>query len=67
MAGGAQDKKPCKTSIGTEFRVCPECGYENGFHNMFVPRPGTASLDWLFICPNCSSRWDIGLTVRREI
>jgi hypothetical protein len=49
--------------LGAEFRVCPECGYEDGFHNMFSRTGEPGVLKWCFICPNCHSRWDVGLTV----
>ena len=55
-----------KTEVGEEFRVCPECGYENGFHSMFRPDEDGGTLSWLFICPNCSTRFDVGLKVRRD-
>ena len=44
-----------------EFRICPACGYEDGFHSMF--RGGPARLQWFFICPACHQIFDIGLTV----
>jgi hypothetical protein len=52
--------------VGDEFRVCPSCGYENGFHIMFRPSGSGDSLDWWFICPNCSSHFDLGLKVHRD-
>jgi hypothetical protein len=52
-----------QTELGDEFRVCPECGYEDGFHNMFVRGAAPGVLKWCFICPSCHSRWDVGLTV----
>ena len=55
-----------KAEIGQEFRACPECDYENGFHNMFRPTDREGVLDWLFICPSCGTRFDVGLKVRRE-
>ncbi|MBW2252629.1 MAG: hypothetical protein JRF60_18895 [Deltaproteobacteria bacterium] len=32
-----------------EFKVCPSCGYEDGFHSMF--RKEGVITRWLFICP----------------
>ncbi|MHC5034390.1 MAG: hypothetical protein ACYTFZ_05095 [Planctomycetota bacterium] len=55
-----------EAAIGAEFRVCPECGYENGFHSMFTPSREERVLNWFFICPSCSSRFDVGLKVRKD-
>jgi hypothetical protein len=55
-----------KAEIGQEFRVCPGCGYESGFHNMFRPSAEPGALEWFFICPSCSSQWDVGLKVRTD-
>ena len=55
-----------RVDVGEEFRVCPECGYENGFHVTFRPAGQGDSMDWLFVCPNCSSQFDLGLKVRRD-
>lgn len=61
---GMQEVRPAE--LGAEFRVCPECGYERGFHNMFRPSGRAGVLDWCFICPSCGSRWDVGLKVRTD-
>lgn len=45
----------------TEFKVCPACGYKDGFHSMF--RIDGKTRRWLFICPQCHAVFDIGLTV----
>jgi len=50
-----------KRSFEDEFKVCPSCGYEDGFHSMFRKEADTTR--WLFICPNCHRIFDIGLTV----
>lgn len=55
--------EPQETEIGREFRVCPNCGYAQGFHSMFRPSAQKGKLDWLFICPGCSYKWDVGLKV----
>jgi len=47
--------------IEEEFKVCPSCGYEDGFHSMFQ-KTGDAT-KWLFICPSCHQIFDIGFTV----
>ncbi len=44
-----------------EFKVCPSCGYEDGFHSMFKKEEDV--LKWLFICPACHDVFDIGQTV----
>jgi len=41
-----------------EIRVCPICGYEDGFHNMFK-RDGKR-IRWLFICSSCHEIFDFG-------
>ena len=45
----------------TEFKVCPSCGYKDGFHSMFTKDGDTTR--WLFICPSCQDVFDIGFTV----
>ena len=52
-----------KIEMGNEFKVCPVCKYEDGFHSMFK-KDGKAA-KWLFICPSCHSVFDIGLTMPR--
>jgi hypothetical protein len=44
-----------------DFRVCPSCGYEDGFHSGFKREGNTTK--WLFICPSCHEVFDIGFTV----
>ena len=46
------------------FKVCPNCGYKNGFHTMFERIGDSASFSWKLICPNCEKIFDIGLNVR---
>lgn len=48
-----------------EFRICPECGYEDGFHTML--KQEMAGVRWLFICPACHKVFDIGCKVSVEI
>jgi transposase len=48
-------------SIEDEFKVCPSCGYRDGFHSMFKKEADTTR--WLFICPSCHNVFDIGYTV----
>ncbi len=48
--------------MGDEFKVCPQCGYQDGFHSMF--RKDGNITKWLFICPSCHSIFDIGQTIQ---
>ncbi len=50
-----------QVDAGDEFKVCPHCGYEDGFHSMFQKEGGATK--WLFICPSCHQVFDVGLTV----
>lgn len=55
------DDKIIQTDMADEFKVCPSCGYEDGFHNMFK-KEGAVTKS-LFICPACHNVFDIGMTV----
>ena len=50
-----------KVTMINEFKVCPSCGYEDGFHSMFKNEGNTTK--WFFICPSCHNVFDIGFTV----
>lgn len=50
-----------KMKMEDEFKVCPSCGYRDGFHSMFKREGGVTK--WFFICPSCHEVFDIGLTV----
>lgn len=50
-----------KIAMDEEFRICPDCGYSDGFHSMFRKEEKTTK--WLFICPACHKVYDIGFTV----
>ncbi len=50
-----------KVKFTDEFKVCPVCGYEDGFHSMFKIEDNETK--WYFICPDCHSIFDIGFTV----
>lgn len=52
-----------KIQVYKVFRVCPNCGYEDGFHSMFIKPDGQDGFSWRFICPSCHKIYDIGLTV----
>jgi hypothetical protein len=45
-----------------EFKICPLCGYRDGFHSM-LKRDGE-EIRWLFICPSCHQTFDIGRTLK---
>jgi hypothetical protein len=45
-----------------EFKICPLCGYKDGFHSM-LKRDGE-EVRWLFICPSCHQTFDIGRTLK---
>jgi len=55
--------------IEDEFRICPGCGYEYGFHTSFInahankedPVKSTRELyRVILICPECGARYDVG-------
>lgn len=41
-----------------EFRICPGCGYERGFHVFFKRVKGKIKIG--LICPNCGRSYDLG-------
>lgn len=48
--------------VGSEFRVCPKCGYELGFHVSFLnDGEGTRII---LVCPNCGARYDTGWNLK---
>ena len=49
--------------VKDEFRVCPECGYERGFHVSFVRKPGAETFGLILICTGCGGRYDVGKSV----
>lgn len=54
------DYKINKGQMEGEFKICPSCGYKDGFHSMFKKENDITR--WLFICPSCHEVFDIGLT-----
>ena len=48
-----------------EFKECPTCGYQDGFHSMFKKEEDVTK--WLFICPACHMVFDIGLTLQPQV
>jgi hypothetical protein len=59
--GHFMDYKVNNMVVEKEFKICPSCGYKDGFHSMF--RKQGVSTKWLFICPSCHAVFDIGYTV----
>ena len=55
------DDEVIKVEMSDEFKICPSCGYKDGFHSMFK-KQGAETL-WLFICPSCHAVFDIGFTL----
>jgi uncharacterized protein with PIN domain len=58
--------------IDEEFRVCPACGYDYGFHSSFIrvnasknsPVKSTREVyQVILICPECGARYDVGWRV----
>jgi superfamily II helicase len=46
-----------------EIRICPMCGYRDGFHSM-IKRDGS-KVKWLFICSSCHEVFDFGFEYMR--
>lgn len=59
--GDRMDYEVKTVKMDTEFKVCPTCGYKDGFHSMFNKEDDITR--WLFICPSCHDIFDIGFTV----
>lgn len=47
-----------RINLNEEFRVCPQCGYELGFHSSFLRSEEGYRI--ILICPNCGARYDVG-------
>ncbi len=56
--------KIIKLTMESEFKVCPSCGYNDGFHTM-LKKEGDIT-KWLFICPSCHNVFDLGHTLENE-
>lgn len=54
-------EKVISIAIQDEFRICPQCGYKDGFHTM-LKKDGD-HLKWFFICPSCHQIYDIGYQI----
>ncbi len=46
-----------------EFRACPSCGYERGFHVFLGAGEGGRTAIGL-VCPNCGQSYDVGWITR---
>jgi len=55
--------KVISVEVKDTFKVCPVCGYQDGFHSMFERIDGSDRFSWRFICPSCHSIFDTGFTV----
>ncbi len=51
-------------TMENEFKICPSCGYKDGFHSMLKKEENVTK--WLFICPSCHDVFDIGHTLKTE-
>jgi transposase len=49
--------------VKEDFKVCPVCGYQDGFHSMFERIQESNEFHWRFICPSCHKIFDIGMKV----
>jgi hypothetical protein len=47
-----------KIGLEEEFRICPQCGYELGFHGSFLRAEECYRI--ILICPECGARYDVG-------
>ena len=59
------DYKVKTVKMVDEFKICPSCGYEDGFHSM-LKKEGDIN-KWLFICPSCHEVFDLDFTVQLSI
>jgi transcription elongation factor Elf1 len=66
----SDEVRPIK--VEREFHICPNCGYEKGFHvsfqriNAFPDIPVKTTREMfrvILICPNCGARFDVGWKV----
>ena len=48
-----------KVTMEEEFRICPACGYERGFHVSFLKEDGRGDVRKILICPNCGARFEL--------
>jgi len=50
-------KKTESIIIEKELHICPQCGYQDGFHTSFV-RLDEHKCRIILICPSCHARYD---------
>ena len=50
-----------KIKFEEEFKICPTCGYRDGFHSMYKRLDDEILV--FSICPSCHDVFDINLTV----
>jgi hypothetical protein len=48
------------------FRKCPVCRYNDGFHVSFQMEDGSKQGKIILICPNCHQQFQMGWKVRIE-
>ena len=60
------DEEATKVKAEKVFKVCPNCGYKNGFHAMFERISESTAFSWKLICPQCEKVFDIGLKVHLD-
>ncbi|MEE8190765.1 MAG: hypothetical protein V3T79_04120 [Candidatus Scalindua sediminis] len=56
------NRKPEPVSIEKELHICPECGYEDGFHTSFS-RVADKKCKIILICPSCHAMYDVNWEV----
>jgi uncharacterized Zn finger protein len=54
--------KSQKIALEKKFEVCPECGYEGGFHVIFRKRK-TPRVKMNLKCPSCAAVYDLDLVL----
>jgi hypothetical protein len=61
--------------VEDELHICPDCGYERGFHTSFISVQATRDTPVrstrdvyrvILICPECGARYDIGWRITPE-
>jgi len=48
-----------------DLTVCPQCGYDAGFHSIFYGLKSDDPAKWILMCPSCKAKYDIGLRYPR--
>ncbi|MFQ5808412.1 MAG: hypothetical protein ACE5JM_02235 [Armatimonadota bacterium] len=58
-----EDVRKSEVSGEEPFEVCPNCGYQTGFHVLLAREDAGESepnVRILLKCPSCSTRYDVG-------